>query len=118
MIVPNSQLISQNVRNATMGNAQGVVTVALTFPTDIDPEQVRNVLLSAYHEHESILETPAPYVRFSQLGLWGGDQFCIGQAARETRRKPGPARPGGKNWILHRFVTKRAKIRYFAFNFA
>ncbi|MFV8904846.1 DUF3772 domain-containing protein [Serratia fonticola] len=68
MIVPNSQLISQNVRNATMGNAQGVVTVALTFPTDIDPEQVRNVLLSAYHEHESILETPAPYVRFSQLG--------------------------------------------------
>ena len=23
MIVPNSQLISQNVRNATMGNAQG-----------------------------------------------------------------------------------------------
>lgn len=68
MIVPNSQLISQNVRNATMGNAQGVVTVALTFPTDIDPEQVRNVLLSAYHEHDSILETPAPYVRFSQLG--------------------------------------------------
>lgn len=68
MIVPNSQLISQNVRNATMGNAQGVVTVALTFPTDIDPELVRNVLLSAYHEHDSILETPAPYVRFSQLG--------------------------------------------------
>lgn len=68
MIVPNSQLISQNVRNATMGNAQGVVTVALTFPTDIDPEQVRNVLLSAYHEHDAILETPAPYVRFSQLG--------------------------------------------------
>lgn len=68
MIVPNSQLISQNVRNATMGNAQGVVTVALTFPTDIDPELVRNVLLSAYQEHDSILETPAPYVRFSQLG--------------------------------------------------
>ncbi|PYB17040.1 DUF3772 domain-containing protein, partial [Serratia marcescens] len=40
MIVPNSQLISQNVRNATMGNAQGVVTIALTFPTSIDPEQV------------------------------------------------------------------------------
>ncbi|WP_163597342.1 mechanosensitive ion channel domain-containing protein, partial [Klebsiella pneumoniae] len=47
MIVPNSQLISQNVRNATMGNAQGVVTIALTFPTDIDPEQVRNILLNA-----------------------------------------------------------------------
>ncbi|CAI1049183.1 DUF3772 domain-containing protein [Serratia quinivorans] len=68
MIVPNSQLISQNVRNATMGNAQGVVTIALTFPTDIDPEQVRNILLSAYQEYEAIQETPAPYVRFSQLG--------------------------------------------------
>ncbi|HIE1454061.1 TPA: DUF3772 domain-containing protein [Serratia marcescens] len=68
MIVPNSQLISQNVRNATMGNAQGVVTIALTFPTSIDPEQVRNILLSAYNEYETILETPAPYVRFSQLG--------------------------------------------------
>ncbi|HAU4317721.1 TPA: mechanosensitive ion channel family protein, partial [Serratia marcescens] len=53
MIVPNSQLISQNVRNATMGNAQGVVTIALTFPTSIDPEQVRNILLSAYNEYET-----------------------------------------------------------------
>lgn len=71
MIVPNSQLISQNVRNATMGNAQGVVTIALTFPTDIDPEQVRNILLSAYQEYEAILDAPAPYVRFSQLGPEG-----------------------------------------------
>jgi small-conductance mechanosensitive channel len=68
MIVPNSQLISQNVRNATMGNAQGVVTIALTFPINIDPELVRNILLSAYRKYESVLETPAPYVRFSQLG--------------------------------------------------
>ena len=68
MIVPNSQLISQNVRNATMGNAQGVVTIALTFPINIDPELVRNILLDAYRSYESILETPAPYVRFSQLG--------------------------------------------------
>ncbi|CAI1664132.1 Potassium efflux system KefA precursor [Serratia ficaria] len=71
MIVPNSQLISQNVRNATMGNAQGVVTIALTFPTDIDPEQVRNILLSAYNDYEAILDAPAPYVRFSQLGPEG-----------------------------------------------
>ncbi|MGL6019720.1 MAG: mechanosensitive ion channel family protein, partial [Gibbsiella quercinecans] len=68
MIVPNSQLISQNVRNATMGNAQGVVTIALTFPTDIDPEQVRNLLLSAYRDFDAIQDSPSPYVRFSQLG--------------------------------------------------
>ncbi len=71
VIVPNSQFISQNVRNATMGNAQGVVTIALTFPLDIDPEAVRNLLLETYRDHESIQDTPAPSVTFSQLGPSG-----------------------------------------------
>jgi len=68
VIVPNSQFISQNVRNATMGNAQGVATIALTFPLDIDPEAVRNMLIEAYQAHESIQDTPEPSVTFSQLG--------------------------------------------------
>jgi small-conductance mechanosensitive channel len=68
VIVPNSQLISQNVRNATMGNAQGVATITLTFPLNIDPEQVRTLLLDAYRQHESILEAPAPSVSFKELG--------------------------------------------------
>ncbi|GKX54598.1 mechanosensitive ion channel protein [Leminorella grimontii] len=67
VIVPNSQLISQNVRNVTMGNAQGVATIALTFPLDIDPEQVRDILIEAYSSHELIFDTPGPSVTFSQL---------------------------------------------------
>ncbi|MCB5307109.1 DUF3772 domain-containing protein [Yersinia massiliensis] len=67
VIVPNSQLISQNVRNATMANAQGVVTIALTFPLDLDVELAQALLIEAYEEHESILATPAPSVKFSQL---------------------------------------------------
>jgi small-conductance mechanosensitive channel len=68
VIVPNSQLISQNLRNVTMGgSAQGVATLELTLPLDIDPELVRNLLLEAYGENESILDKPAPSVRFSQL---------------------------------------------------
>lgn len=67
VIVPNSQLISQNVRNATMANAQGVVTIALTFPLDLDIELAQALLIEAYEEHESILDTPAPSVKFSQL---------------------------------------------------
>ncbi|WP_035343345.1 MULTISPECIES: DUF3772 domain-containing protein [unclassified Dickeya] len=67
VIVPNSQFISQNVRNITMGNPHGVATLALTFPLDIDPEKVKGILLEAYHGHEKILETPAPSVMFSQL---------------------------------------------------
>ncbi|TBV04472.1 DUF3772 domain-containing protein [Stutzerimonas kirkiae] len=71
VIVPNSQLISQNVRNVTMSGAQGVVGITLTFPLDIDPEQVRDLLLDAFRRQESILETPAPSVSFSQLAPTG-----------------------------------------------
>ncbi|WP_394830060.1 DUF3772 domain-containing protein [Pendulispora rubella] len=68
VIVPNSQLISQNLRNVTMGNrSQGVATLMLTFPLDSDPEQLRDLLLDAYRQHPAILEAPAPSVTFSQL---------------------------------------------------
>ena len=68
VIVPNSQLISQNVRNVTMGNStQGVATLVLTFPLNTDPEQARDLLLDAYREHPAILDKPAPSVTFSQL---------------------------------------------------
>lgn len=68
VIVPNSQLISQNLRNVTLGgSAQGVATLELVFPLDIDPEQVKNLLYNTYHEHETILDKPAPFVRFSKL---------------------------------------------------
>ncbi|WP_150747566.1 DUF3772 domain-containing protein [Pseudomonas fluorescens] len=68
VIVPNSQLISQNLRNVTLGgSAQGVAILELTFPLDIDPEQVKNLLYDTYCEHETILDKPAPVVRFSKL---------------------------------------------------
>lgn len=68
VIVPNSQLISQNLRNVTMGNStQGVATLMLTFPLNTDPEQVRDLLLNAYQAHPAILEKPTPSVTFSQL---------------------------------------------------
>ncbi|QAY86024.1 DUF3772 domain-containing protein [Pseudomonas arsenicoxydans] len=68
VIVPNSQLISQNLRNVTLGgSAQGVATLELVFPLDIDPEQVKNLLYDTYQEHETILDKPAPFVRFSKL---------------------------------------------------
>ena len=68
VIVPNSQLISQNLRNVTMGNStQGVATLMLTFPLNTDPEQIREILLSAYQENPAILDKPAPSVTFSQL---------------------------------------------------
>ena len=67
VIVPNSQLITQNVRNVTMGGALGSVGISLTLPLDTDVHKVRELLLAAYAEHPAILETPRPSVSFTQL---------------------------------------------------
>jgi len=71
VIVPNSQFITQNVRNVTMGNALGVVGITLTLPLDTDVLQIRDLLLQAFTEHEAILETPAPSVSFKDLTTTG-----------------------------------------------
>ncbi|KPX47013.1 DUF3772 domain-containing protein [Pseudomonas ficuserectae] len=67
VIVPNSQFITQNVRNVTMGNALGVVGITLTLPLETDVLQIRELLLLAFTEHEAILDTPAPSVTFKDL---------------------------------------------------
>ncbi|MGC1329066.1 DUF3772 domain-containing protein [Pseudomonas sp.] len=68
VIVPNSQLISQNLRNVTLGgSAQGVATLELLLPLNISPDQAQNLLLDTYRSHPAILEKPAPFVRFSKL---------------------------------------------------
>ena len=71
VIVPNSQFISQNVRNVTMGNALGVVGITLTLPLDTDANLVRELLLAAFHEHEAILDAPASSVSFKDLTAAG-----------------------------------------------
>jgi potassium efflux system protein len=71
VIVPNSQFITQNVRNVTMGNALGVVGLSLTLPLDTDVLKIRELLLQAYTEHAAILDTPAPSVTFKDLTSTG-----------------------------------------------
>jgi len=67
VIVPNSQFISQNVRNVTMGNALGVVGITLTLPLETDANHVRDLLLAAYEEYEEILDAPASSVSCKDL---------------------------------------------------
>ena len=67
VIVPNSQFITQNVRNVTMGNALGVVGITLTLPLETDVLQIRELLLQAFTEHEAVLDAPAPSVTFKDL---------------------------------------------------
>lgn len=103
VIVPNSQLISQNVRNATMGNAQGVATITLTFPLDIDPQQVRQLLLDVYNENERILENPEPSVSFKDLTTSGIVLSVTGNVA--SPRQVG----GAKSDLLFDILTRLRK---------
>ena len=94
VIVPNSQLISQNLRNVTMGNStQGVATLVLTFPLNTDPEQVRDLLLEAYRSHAAILEKPAPSVTFSQLTPDGITLSVTGYVSVSADRRLDEERP-------------------------
>ncbi|MEJ4043245.1 DUF3772 domain-containing protein [Erwinia sp. SLM-02] len=103
VIVPNSQLISQNVRNATMGNAQGVATITLTFPLDIDPQQVRQLLLDVYNDNERILETPEPSVSFKDLTSTGIVLSVTGNVASPRQVS------GAKSDLLFDILTRLRK---------
>ena len=103
VIVPNSQFISQNVRNATMGNAQGVVTITLTFPLDIDPSKVRDILLEVYNENERILDTPEPSVSFKDLTQQGIVLSVTGNVAGQRQIS------GAKSDLLFDILTRLRK---------
>jgi small-conductance mechanosensitive channel len=62
LIVPNSEFITKTVRNMTLRNAEGRVLIRLPMPLTTDPQQVRDIMLSALHEHNEVLPTPAPGV--------------------------------------------------------
>ena len=71
VIVPNSQLITQNVRNVTLANAQGRVQIKLPMPLDTDARRVRQIIEDAFVGHPSVLDTPAPNVQLENVDTLG-----------------------------------------------
>jgi potassium-dependent mechanosensitive channel len=62
LIVPNSEFITKTVRNMTLANAEGRVLIRLPMPLTTDAQQVREIMLGAFREHESVLPAPTPGV--------------------------------------------------------
>jgi potassium efflux system protein len=62
LIVPNSEFITKTVRNMTLANAEGRVLIRLPMPLTTNAAQVRDLMLAACDEHESVLEIPAASV--------------------------------------------------------
>ena len=71
VIVPNSQLITQNVRNVTLANAQGRVQIKLPMPLDTDARHARQIILDAFLGHPMMLDTPAPSVQLEHVDTLG-----------------------------------------------
>ncbi len=72
IIVPNSILISEPVKNWTHGDTMGRFAVSLTVAFDSKPEAVRDVLMELTRSHPKVLTWPEPQVllvRFSPFGL-------------------------------------------------
>jgi len=72
VIVPNSELISQQVTNWMLADRYGRVVVPVGVSYDSDPEQVREILLGIAGAHPLILKghhtLPGPNVLFRQFG--------------------------------------------------
>ncbi|MBU6247396.1 MAG: DUF3772 domain-containing protein [Xanthomonadaceae bacterium] len=67
VIVPNSQLITQNVRNVTLADAIGRVKFQLPMPLDTDAARARELILDVLRAHPATLEDPAPFVQLDSV---------------------------------------------------
>lgn len=94
IIVPNSNLITEPVKNWTHGDTMGRFTVAVSVAYDSDPDLVQRILLDAAREHPRVVSAPEPavaLVRFGQYGLdfelraFVADALNAGGAASDIR---------------------------------
>lgn len=77
VIVPNSQLITENVRNVTLANAQGRVLIKLPMPLDTDAGKARTLILEVLLQHPGTLATPAPIVRLENIDAGSLTFACV-----------------------------------------
>lgn len=68
VIVPNGQLISNEVINWTLSDQQRRVEIVIGVSYNSDPHAVYNLLIRILKEHKEIFENPKPIVLFSELG--------------------------------------------------
>ncbi|MEJ2118862.1 MAG: mechanosensitive ion channel, partial [Alphaproteobacteria bacterium] len=68
IIIPNSQLISETVKNRTLYNNTRRVRIPVGVHYDSDPDQVRDILLAVANEHSQVLSVPEPFVFFDDFG--------------------------------------------------
>lgn len=77
VIVPNSQLITEKVRNVTLANAQGRVLIKLPMPLDTDASKARELMLDVLRAHQGTLTAPSPSVQLDNIEAGSMTFNCI-----------------------------------------
>ncbi len=62
LIVPNSQIITTSVQNATRGRNMGLVSFKLPVITIKQLDQARNLIMKIIQKQQDILKDPKPYI--------------------------------------------------------
>lgn len=68
VIVPNGNLISNELINWTLSDSQRRIIVKVGVKYGSDPKKVKEILLKVAKKNKELLETPEPYVLFNEFG--------------------------------------------------
>ncbi len=68
VLIPNSFFISEKVKNWTLRNNTGRVTIQAGVAYGSDPRKVKAILLEVAKAHPGVMRTPAPSVDFEDFG--------------------------------------------------
>jgi small-conductance mechanosensitive channel len=75
VIVPNSNLITMNVQNKTLGATRGRIQLQLSIAKAADARKASDLILAAAKARSDILSDPAPGVFIDALAAGGGVAF-------------------------------------------
>ncbi|THD64822.1 DUF3772 domain-containing protein [Phenylobacterium sp.] len=75
VIVPNSDLITKQVQNKTLGDPRGRVLLELSIASPADAERARDLILKIAAAQTEVLSDPAPAVYIDGLAAGGAVNF-------------------------------------------
>jgi small-conductance mechanosensitive channel len=88
VIVPNSNLITLNVQNKTLGPAHSRVQLQVGVAKPADVARARDLILSLVGSHAEVLKAPAPTVRIDGLAAAGGANLSALFYVADPRQAP------------------------------
>ncbi len=71
VLIPNSYLITEKVKNWTHRNNFGRVVIAVNVAYDSEPRRVRDILLKVARDNPDVMTAPEPFVDFEDFGADG-----------------------------------------------